>query len=189
MFQRNCRQSCRTTGAILSPPRPLSKHDWKEWPAAGLHERPFYNPLTNTLEKFDIGNVNTSINADIISDEIKNSKDLLTNIRKKKSSANSIERFAILTHESLHLALEYVADVKEYNKIKKNIKVEIHLTSANEKEDFFQKDLKLASDCLETNLRQACDVLLDVSKLYCCANRVQHKDLAKYISTISTEHL
>lgn len=90
-FQRNCRQSCRTTGAILSPPSPLTNKDWKEWPAEGIDDKPVYNPEQDP-EKIS---------------------------PKKNSSSQNLSEFAVATHETLHALLDYVPVFKKYHEIVK----------------------------------------------------------------------
>lgn len=152
-FQRNCRQSCRTTGAILSPPAPLTNKDWKEWPTHGLHNRPVYNP---------------SESSSITTDRKERKKYL--------DVTDDCSNFGVLMHESLHLGLSYVKAVKEYNTIIKN----------REKTDveFPKNGIKKTKNGVAENLKQACDVLLDVCRLYCVSNDIGEEFLAKYIDSI-----
>lgn len=170
LFQRNCRQSCRTTGAILSPPRALRKEDWKEWPSEGLHERPFYNTSTKLLHRFDRN--------------MKFVKELERSVAGASSENNGRqklkpdEELEILTHKSLHATLRYVSDVKLFNCIKRE-------ANASCLGDFWRMN---GSDD-ETNVSDACDLLLDTSRLYCLCNNVTEKNMVRYLDTLSAGNL
>lgn len=163
-FQRNCRQSCRTTGAILSPPRALTPTDWKDWPSEGLHEKPFYNPDTKCLHIFDR---NTKFIRKLETDSPKYE---CSNKKMVTSKIELDDDLATLTHKCLHSVLRYVVDVKRYNRIREN--------------DALEKLCNLISSNKD-NICKAQEILLETCKLYCLCNGVTEMELARYIDSLS----
>ncbi|KAF5282765.1 hypothetical protein FQR65_LT02762 [Abscondita terminalis] len=159
--QKVVRQSCRTTGAILRPPSPLNENDFKEWPTEGLHEIPWYNEETGTIERFTTKNIKiTDTKSSTKSVPKQQCRSIEHNFGKVKIEENHL---SILAHHRLHFTLDYVNELKEFNKLTK--KNEVNCDS----------------------LDKVSSMLYDTCELYSLLNNTGLLPLAKYIESFHTK--
>lgn len=88
------------------------------------------------------------------------------------------DRLATITHQSLHSVLGYVADVREYNRIREKAK-----------KQYLGDFCHLFPTIMDNNVRDACEVLLDTCKLYSLCNGIAEENLVQYINSLSLSDL
>lgn len=150
----------------MSPPRALRSEDWKEWPSEGLHEKPFFNPLTKRLHRFD---KNAKFTSKLDGNEI-------CKCACEKSLQGKLkvdDDLATLTHHCLHSVLSYVVNVKRCNRIREGAK-----------KQYLGDFWSLFSTVADSNVLEAREVLLDTCKLYCLCNGVSETDMVRYIDSL-----
>ncbi|KAF5288722.1 hypothetical protein FQA39_LY15294 [Lamprigera yunnana] len=160
------RQSCRTTGAILCPPSPLSQHDFRTWPSEGLHEMPWYNENTCSIEKFTRPYVST---AEVNERLSKRTTDKTSELLKSNC-------LATLTHIRLHILLAYVNELKEFWSIVEGI----------DKTPNTKENQAIASE--KNSLDDVRMILYNTCELYCLLNGSDLSSVAKYIISLKTTH-
>lgn len=89
--------------------------------------------------------------------------------------------FGVLMHESLHRGLSYVRAVQEFNKIVKN-------REAKTDGEATKNGITKTKNGLQENVMQACNLLVDLCRLYCVSNNVGEEFLAKYVDSLSHDN-
>lgn len=149
----------------------MRSKDWKDWPSEGLHEKPFYNPDTKCIQHFDK-------NIKFVSKVEHGNKSDPASRKKVIEKIQLDDSLVTVTHHSLHSMLGYLADVKLYNRIREKTK-----------KQYLSDFCNLFSTVTDSNVRDACGILLDTCKLYCLCNGTSQEDLVQYINSLSVRDL
>lgn len=163
------RRSSRTTGAVFSPPRPLSSNDFKEWPSEGMHERPKFNSETSTLEKYDFPPTKqpkTTFKKPDMRKKINKTKYNRKGRKSKQDEEVSNKEFAQLIHSTFLAVHGYVKQMKQSNAGNKD-----NETKASEQN----------TEALET----AEDLFENSCVLYSVCNNIKQADLSKYLENLN----
>lgn len=196
---KNLRRSLRTKlncGAVYCPPSPIGLKHLRDWPAEGMHERPEYNPVTNTIEPFDsyIRNISHENKSSTKPNDISNT-----------SAEDENHTLAQLCHDMLHHVLAYVATVKvmqdqedERKKLQEtdnHSKMNFLTNLALEKTDSFDERIwQVLTDTVkhinspkltDSKFTELKDLIENSILLYCFTNNVSRSNVSRYIANIN----
>ncbi|XP_017768722.1 PREDICTED: uncharacterized protein LOC108556918 isoform X2 [Nicrophorus vespilloides] len=158
-YMANARRSSRATGAVFSPPDPLSTNDFKKWPVDGMHEKPRYNAVAKKLEKIHQVTKQPKMK---IPKTTHNRRKVPNRRRKPKLiTVENDKELENVSHQMLHYVLSYVQQIKECNEI-----------------------LKTNEADAKRNLKHAEELMKNTSLLYCLTTDTTESNLAEYLRTI-----